>query len=536
MNTAEGDQPTEPTPAVEPEPSAEASPEPIHVPPAPEPAAEEAQEPIPAGAPEPEPVQDLEPTPAEVAEPGPAEAPTPSVEPEPAPSPAPVPTPAAASRPRPMPGPPRATAPATPAAAPAATSAAPVTAGASDFGRVTDDGSVYVRTSDGERLVGQVPDVSREEALAFFTRKFDELAFEVELLERRVQGGALSPEDAAASVKQVQGSLVDAKAVGDLASLSSRLVSLSGTIAQQRELRKAERAKKIEEAKVHKERIAAEAEKLSASNDWRNGANRLRDLLDEWKALPRLDKALDDALWRRFSTARTTYTRRRKAHFAELNEKRDSAKVVKERLVKEAEALADSTDWGPTSSTYRQLMQQWKAAGPAPKGVDDQLWKRFRGAQDTFFGARDAASSALDAEFEQNAAKKESLLVEAEALLPVSDLAAAKTAFRDIAERWDAAGKVPRERMKELEGRIRKVEQAIRGVEDDAWRRSNPEALARATDTVAQLEASIADLRAKHDKATAAGNAKKAEEHAAALEARESWLTEARKALAEFSG
>jgi hypothetical protein len=413
---------------------------------------------------------------------------------------------------------------------------APQTEGAGDFGRVDADGNVYVRTAEGERLVGQVPGVTPEEAMAFFTRKFDELAFEVELLERRVRAGALSPDDAAASVRQVQASLVDAKAVGDLAALEGRLTALTSTISEQREQRKAERARRIEEAKLEKERIASEAERLSTGNDWRNGANRMRDLLEEWKALPRLDKALDDTLWRRFSTARTTYTRRRKAHFAELNEKRDSARVVKERLVKEAEAIADSTDWGGTAATYRQLMQQWKAAGPAPKGIDDQLWKRFRSAQDTFFGARDAASAALDAEFAENAVKKEALLVEAEALLPVTDLAAAKVAFRDLAERWDAAGRVPRDRMKDLESRIRKVEQAIRGVEDEAWRRSNPEARARAADTVAQLEASLADLRGKQAKAAAAGNDKKAAEHASAIEARESWLAEAQKALNEFGG
>jgi hypothetical protein len=209
--------------------------------------------------------------------------------------------------------------------------------------------------------------------------------------------------------------------------------------------------------------------------------------------------------------------------------------VVKERLAKEAEALATSPDWGPTAGTYRDLMREWKAAGPAPRDVDDRLWQRFRGAQDTFFGARDAANSALDEEFAANAEVKEQILVEAEALLPVTDIDAAKKAFRVLADRWDAAGKVPRDRIKDLEARMRRVEQAIRGTEDDQWRRSNPEARARAADTVAQLEASLADLQAKHDKAVAAGNTRKAEEHAAAMEARRSWLTEAQKALREFS-
>lgn len=403
------------------------------------------------------------------------------------------------------------------------------------WGRVTEDGTVFVRTTDGERQVGQMPDASAEEALAFFTKRYDGLAFEVELLEQRIKGGALSPDEATAAVKQVHESVTGAQAVGDLEGLDKRLDALRGTIAERREQRKAERAKKVEEGKAKKEKIVAEAEQLSDSTDWRHGANRMRDLLEEWKALPRLDKSTDDTLWRRFSTARTTYTRHRKAHFAELNEKRDSARVVKEKLVAEAEAMTDSTDWGPTSGKYRDLMRKWKAAGPAPKSVDDQLWKRFRGAQDAFFGARDAANAALDQEFAQNAEKKEALLAEADRLLPVTDLKAAKDSFRDIADRWDAAGKVPRDRMKDLESRFRKVEQAIRGVEDDKWRRSNPEARARAADSVAQLQSSLEELQVKHDKAVAADDTKKAADHAAAIETKQSWLVQAQKALDDFS-
>ena len=406
---------------------------------------------------------------------------------------------------------------------------------ADQWGRVAEDGSVFVRTADGERQVGQMPDATAEEALAFYTKRYDDLAFEVQLLEQRIAAGTLSPDEATSAVDQVHATLQDAQAVGDLAGLDARLEGLRSTIEKQREQRKAERAKRVAEAKLRKEKIAAEAESLAEGTDWRNGANRLRELLEEWKALPRIDKSTDDSLWRRFSTARTTYTRRRKAHFAELGEKREAARAVKEKLVVEAEALADSTEWGPTAGKYRELMRQWKAAGPAPKNVDDQLWKRFRAAQDQFFGARDAENAKLDAEYAANAEVKEKLLVEAEALLPVTDVRAAKDAFRDIAERWDAAGKVPRDRIKDLEGRMRKVEQAIRGVEDDEWKRSNPEARARAADTVAQLEASLEELEAKKAKAEAAGNAKKAAEHSAAIEARQAWLVEAKKALDDFT-
>lgn len=315
----------------------------------------------------------------------------------------------------------------------------------SPWGRVDDDRTVYVRTSEGERAVGQYPEGTPEEALKFFTDRFDALAFEVELLEKRVRAGALSPDEAAQSVKTVREQVVDAHAVGDLEGLAARLDSLGPVIASAREARKAERAQKVAESKERKEAIVAEAEKISGSNDWRNGANRLRDLLEEWKGLPRLDRSSDDALWRRFSSARTAYTRRRKAHFAEQHEKRDGARVIKERLATEAEALATSTEWGPTAGRYRDLMREWKAAGPAPRDVDEALWKRFRGAQDTFFGARDAANAELDQEYAANAEVKEALLVEAEALLPVTDVEAAKRAFRghrrQVGRRWQGAAR-----------------------------------------------------------------------------------------------
>lgn len=403
------------------------------------------------------------------------------------------------------------------------------------FGRVDADGTVYVRIGDTEHVVGQYPEGTPEEALAFYTNRYDGLAFEVQLVEQRVRSGATSPDEATAAIARLSEQLVEPHAVGDITALVARLNSLKPVIGLQREKRREERAKKVEESRARKDAIVTEAEKIAAGTDWRNGANRLRDLLAEWKELPRLEKSADDELWHRFSGARTTYTRARKAHFAVVSEQRDGARVIKERLATEAEALATSTEWGPTALKYRNLMSDWKAAGPAPKDVDDALWKRFRGAQDQFFGARDAANAELDQEFAANAEVKKAILVEAEALLPVTDLAAAKKAFRDIADRWEAAGKVPRDQIKPLEARIRKVEQEIRGIEDDQWKKSDPEKSARADGMIGQLQDAIAKIEADLAKATAAGDATKIKDLQENLASRQSFLEMAQKAAAEFN-
>jgi hypothetical protein len=384
-------------------------------------------------------------------------------------------------------------------------------------------------------VVGQWPQGDPASALAFYRKRYDGLALEVDLLEQRIKAGSLSPEDAKQTVAKVRALVTEAQAVGDLDALLARLDALAPVIEERREARRAERAARSAEAKQAKEQIAVEAEQIARGNDWRAGANRLRDLLTRWKALPRIDKASDDELWHRFSSARTTYTRRRKQHFAELNVQRDAARGVKEKLVVEAEGLAESKDWAETARAYRDLMQQWKAAGPAPKEVDDALWKRFRAAQDTFFGARDEANAKLDQEYSANAEVKRAILAEAEALLPVSDVRASREAFRGLAERWEKAGKVPRSDMKELENRFRKVEQAVRGAEDEQWRRTNPEALARAQDTVSQLEAALAALEADLEKARQSGDDREVRKVESDIAARQLWLEGARSALTEFS-
>ena len=407
--------------------------------------------------------------------------------------------------------------------------------GVQQFGRVEADGTVYVITAEGERRVGQVPDVTPEEAMAFYVRRYQTLETEVGLLESRVKSGALGPEEARKSIEAHRKAVSDANAVGDLASLAARLDALAPALHEQAQARKAEKAAAAQAAKAEKEKMVAEAEKLAAGTDWRGGVNRFRALLDEWKALPRIDRATDDELWHRFSSARTTYTRRRKAQFAEQNTKRESAKKAKEDIIAEARELADSTDWGPTAGAFRDLMTRWKAAGAAPRSDDDKLWAEFRGLQDQFFAARNGVMAEQDAEFMGNLTAKQELLDAAEPdILPVTDLAVARAKFRDFLTRFNELGKVPRDSIRALDSRVRAIENAIKDAEAEEWRRTDPEARQRAADTVAMFTAQIDKLNRQADKLEAEGKEKKAKETRESIATYQSWLDQAQQALDEF--
>jgi Domain of Unknown Function (DUF349) len=404
------------------------------------------------------------------------------------------------------------------------------------WGRVADDGTVYVRTADGEREIGSWQAGSPAEALAFFKRKFDALETEISLLEQRMSSTDLSPGQAKASISRLTTAVTGANVIGDLDGLIARLEALGATLEHRREEHKAAREQARNEAHEIKARIVTEAERLAVeATHWKASGERMRQLLEEWKAAPRGDRAAEAILWKRLSAARNGFAKRRKAYFATLEEERDAIRARKEQLVAKAEELSSSKDWGGTASAYRELMRSWKQAGRADRSAEDELWNRFKSAQDAFFAARANVLDAKDRELREHVVVKEQLLAEAEKLLPVTDARAARATLRGILERWERAGAVPRDSQERLEGGLRKIEETLRKAEDSHWRRTNPEALSRARGTVEQIRAAITQLEGQLAKAQASGDQKAQQRAQEALAARRSWLAEAERTLAELS-
>ncbi|AIY00578.1 hypothetical protein ART_0979 [Arthrobacter sp. PAMC 25486] len=461
--------------------------------------------------------------------------PGPSAVPAPSPSPA-APSPAAfAARPK------------APAAAPVAAPAAPVApavdlAEAAKFGRAEEDGHVFLLLDGEEFPVGQYPGASKDEALSYFVRKFDDILAQVTLLEQRVEAKAPTT-DMNKTVAHLREQLGERTSVGDVNAALARLSALEENI---KALGAAERASHDAARSVElaaREAIVAEAETIAAGDpttiQWKVSSARMNELFEFWKQAQksgmRLGRATEEGLWKRFRSARTVFDRHRRAYFSQLDNNNAVAKTAKESLIEAAEELAASTEWGWAAGEYRRLMDQWKSSPRASRKDDDALWARFRGAQDKFFAARQLANDALDEEFGANLLVKEALITEAEALLPIKDLNATKKALQSIRDRWEEAGKVPRNDMQRVEAGLRKVEEAVRAADEDNWRRSDPEAKARTSSALNQLEATIAGLKDDLAKAEKAGDARKVAKATEALAARELWLEQIQKAAADFS-
>ena len=410
------------------------------------------------------------------------------------------------------------------------------------FGRVGEDGTVYVITPTGDRAVGSYPGKSPEEALAYFVKKFEMAASEVALLAARIRSGAMVPSDAHEAVNKLRTQITELNGVGDLANLAASLEKIPALISEhegayqaRKAAQNAEREARKAEAEAIKEKIVAEAESLIDSVAWKVTTARLKELLDDWKKAPRLDKKVDAALWKRFSSSRNKFDKRRRVHFSNLDSEQKKVASTKEVIVKEAESLANSREWLNTAKKYKELMDQWKASGRGKKSADTALWNRFKAAQDTFFKAKNADMDKRKNSMVENLVKREAMIVEFEALLPISDFKSAKNKFYDLMGKWQKIGMTDRKKRSTFDARIKKVEDEINDLERNFQRKSDPSAKAQANKVVQGLAEAIENYEKQAAKAEAAGQTAKAMVAREAAAARRGWLEQAQKGLTEFT-
>lgn len=425
----------------------------------------------------------------------------------------------------------------TPAEVPAVAPVAPTPAYTSDlaeakqFAEVSAEGVVTLLDGEEKVEVGQVPEASAEEAVGYYVRKYDDVMTQLQLLKQRLDTDVANQE-LQKTLNQLDETIAARQMVGDMAKLRDQSKQLRNALAERQARMQAEREKAIAEQQAAREKIVDEAEKVSAQESektqWKQSTARMRELFDEWrdvqKSGPRLPRSIEDDLWKRFRTARNTFEKNRRAFFSQLDTRNAEAKKAKEALITRAESLQNSTDWGPTTLKYRDLMTEWKQSPRASRKDDDVLWARFRAAQDVFFNARDAANEELDREYEANLAVKEQLLKEAEQHLPFKNLDQARSVMKDIRGRWDDAGRVPRKDMSRVEAGITKLERALTDLEEDHWRKTNPETKARTNSALTQLEDAITQLEADLAAAEHSGDPKKVAKVQEALNARREWL------------
>ena len=370
------------------------------------------------------------------------------------------------------------------------------------FGRVDDDGTVSVREGQTWRPVGSFPDGTPEEALAYFTRKFEDLEATVSLAEQRVKAGA-AVRDITKQLDRLDKDLVEPAAVGDIVALRERVQALREKLptleAKQDEASQAA----VAEALAHREKIVADMEAIAAQDPskvrWKQATTTMTELFEAWQSHqqtgPRVPKKTADELWGRFRTARNTLEKARRGYFQELDKASKEAKTVKKELIAAAEALVEKGAAG--ISGYRNLLDKWKEAPRASKSVEDGLWAQFKKAGDALYGAKAEEEKRDDETNSVNAESKKALLAEFADILTLGDRDQASQRLRTFHTRFTALGPVPKKDLRAIDDQVKKLDAHVKSLEQEFWTKNDPEKKARSESMTGQLTAAIEELESK---------------------------------------
>ncbi|MFM6980790.1 MAG: DUF349 domain-containing protein [Micrococcales bacterium] len=401
---------------------------------------------------------------------------------------------------------------------------------ASKFGRVDAENNVFVIEDAGERRVGQYPNVSSEDALAYFERKFSDLESHVRLLEQRVKAG-VDAQNLKKSLLQLHADLKEPAAVGDLADLRTRATALDARVAELNEAKHEQTKEQVAEAIAKRNAIADKAFELAGQDvakiQWKTTSAEFVALFEQWQQLQKdsvkVPKAEADPIWKKFSNARTKFEQAKRHHFAAQDAVSKAAKAGKLKLVEAAEALVGKDS--DIVAEYRKLFDQWKTMGRAKSKGEEDLWLRFKAAGDAIYSAKAEVVAAQNTEFTANLEAKLALIAEAQkSVTPEKDLAVAKKTLQEIQSRWEKIGKVPKDKVRETEDKLRAIEAKVRKADEEHWRSTDPATQERTNSVLSQLEDAIAKLEADLSSAKAKKDAKAVAAATEALEARKAWL------------
>ncbi len=403
-----------------------------------------------------------------------------------------------------------------------------------EYGRADEQGNVFLNTPNGEVKVGQYAAGDPAEGLAFFTKRFVDLKTEASLALTRLTEGKGSFDAINSLIERLKNTVTNPNALGPISELDELATKLSVVLEEQKQQAQVKKAALKEQALKRREEIAALAQSLAKSNSWKSTSEQFKSLLDEWKKLASFDRAKEQELWKQFSSARSSFDKARRAHFANLDKARGEANEAKTKLIKKANELADSKEWATTTAAFKKLMTEWKNLPRAAKAEEEKLWNSFKAAQDRFFEARNAANSERDVELKANLSVKQELAKLAEQILPIKNVDEAKAALREIQEKWEKAGHVPKADRDKIERRLKAVEDEVRKHVEDIWRKTKPEVIERANVLVSSFEKTLAKIEADIALALAKGDDKKAADLKAQQEKTKELLSAAQSGASEL--
>ncbi|WP_276132811.1 DUF349 domain-containing protein [Polluticoccus soli] len=306
-----------------------------------------------------------------------------------------------------------------------------------------DNGELVLHMAPGEeRTVATVTAENADMVLKVLSDKFSEV--EGRMKELQTEWDAAEDKlKVLGKVERMREYLKHTNAVGNFSALLQPLSGMEKTIGGL-----------ADENNKQRLELAQKAEELAGGENWKETTQAFKDLIEQWRKLPTVDKHRSDELWNRLEAARTKFYERKQQHNEDVNKEMLANLDLKLELVDKAEKLAASEDWKATTESFKQLMEDWKKIGRTTPEKNEELWNRFIAAKNVFYDRKKGHFETIQVEQEGNYKLKLALLERAEGMKDSTEWGKTAQAFTDLMEEWKNIGRVPLEKADEMWGRL----------------------------------------------------------------------------------
>ena len=198
-----------------------------------------------------------------------------------------------------------------------------------------------------------------------------------------------------------------------------------------------------------KNHLCEAAEKLAEEPDVISAFHQLQELHQQFREVGPVAKELRDEVWTRFKAASTIINKRHQQHFDELRAKEEDNLVKKTALCEKVEDIVKdehkgANEWEKLTKEIIDIQAEWKKIGFAPQKMNVKIFERFRAACDDFFSKKAAFFKEMKQRYNENIAKKQSLIEKAEALMESTDWKVTTDKMIALQKEWKTIGAVPK--------------------------------------------------------------------------------------------
>lgn len=200
--------------------------------------------------------------------------------------------------------------------------------------------------------------------------------------------------------------------------LDKKFRSLNSKYMKIRTEYRKKREKLQQDSLEEKKKIIDELKSLTVNEaNYRTAFDKLHELQERWRKTGAIPRAQGDDLYNtyRFHIDRFYDLLKINKELRELDQKKNQE--IKKDICGQAEQLILEPSINKSISRLRNLQDQWKEVGPAPRDVSETLWQRFRAAADKIFERRKEHMGDVEKQQSESLAKKTALCEKLEKLL-----------------------------------------------------------------------------------------------------------------------